>query len=48
MTRLQVRNGDWILIGDGKKALVLHNEGDAELMNLRRLSVRAQTNPSST
>jgi protein required for attachment to host cells len=48
MTRLHIGIGDWILIGDGKKALVLHNEGDAELLNLRRMYVRTQTNPSTT
>lgn len=42
MAQLRVGNGDWVLIGDGKKALLLHNEGDADLLNLRRLSVRTQ------
>ncbi|MBX9740896.1 MAG: host attachment family protein [Beijerinckiaceae bacterium] len=48
MARLRVGTGDWILIGDGKKALLLHNEGDAELLNLRRLSVRTQENPATS
>ncbi len=43
MAHLQVGNGDWVLIGDGKKALLLVNEGDASLLNLRRRSVREQT-----
>ena len=47
MARLLVRNGDWILIGDGKKALMLHNEGDAHLLNLRRLSVQTQESPAT-
>lgn len=48
MAQLRVANGDWVLIGDGKKALLLHNEGDAELLNLRRLSVRVQENPATS
>ena len=48
MAHLRVGNGDWVLIGDGKKALLLHNEGDAELLNLRRLSVRTQENPPAS
>ncbi len=47
MPHLRVGTGDWVLIGDGKKALLLHNEGDAELLNLRRLSVRVQESPST-
>lgn len=47
MQEFTVRNGAWVVIGDGKKALVLHNEGDAELLNLRRVSVREQSNPAT-
>lgn len=42
MGKLKVHNGAWVLVADGKKALLLHNEGDAELINLRRVSVREQ------
>ena len=45
MEAFTVRNGAWVVIGDGKKALILHNEGDADLLNLRRVSVREQVNP---
>ena len=45
MAHLRVGNGDWVLVGDGKKALLLENHGDAELLDLRRRSVRAQENP---
>lgn len=48
MPRLRVATGDWILIGDGKKALLLHNEGDSEILNLRRLSVQTQENPATS
>jgi protein required for attachment to host cells len=47
MDGFTVRNGAWVVIGDGKKALVLHNAGDAELINLRRVSVREQVNPGT-
>jgi protein required for attachment to host cells len=42
MPLLHVAHGDWVLIGDGKKALFLTNEGDPDLLNLRTLSVRIQ------
>ena len=45
METFTVRHGAWVLVGDGNKALVLHNEGDAELINLRRVSVRENENP---
>ncbi len=45
MATLKVHHGSWVLVGDGKKALLLHNEGDAELLNLRRATVREQANP---
>lgn len=47
MTKLHVHNGAWVLVCDGRKALVLRNEGDAELLNLRRAAVRAQENPAT-
>ena len=47
MDGFTVRNGSWVVIGDGKKALVLQNAGDAELLNLRRVSVREQDNPAT-
>lgn len=45
MAKLKVDYGAWVLVGDGRKALLLHNEGDAELINLRRLEVREHDNP---
>ena len=47
METFTVRHGAWVVVGDGKKALVLHNEGDAELLNLRRVSVRENNNPAT-
>lgn len=40
MAKLRVHNNAWVLIGDGRKCLILHNHGDAELLDLRRVSVR--------
>jgi protein required for attachment to host cells len=48
MAQLRVGNGDWILVGDGRKALLLANHGDAGLLDLRRLSVRMQDNPRTS
>lgn len=45
MTTLKVHYGAWVLIGDGKRALLLHNAGDAELLNLRRIEVREHADP---
>ncbi len=42
MAQFRIHHRDWILIGDGKKALLLINEGDADLLNLRRLSMTEQ------
>ncbi len=47
MARLKVHHGAWVLVGDGKKALFLRNEGDAELLNLRRIDVREHVNPAT-
>lgn len=44
MTRVRIHNKAWVLIGDGRKALVLRNEGDADLLDLRRVSVRVDEN----
>jgi protein required for attachment to host cells len=47
MAKLQVKNGAWVLVCDGKKALMLRNEGDADLLNLRRAFVQEQDDPAS-
>lgn len=39
MTKLTLPANAWILVGDGRKALVLRNEGDATYPNLRRVDV---------
>jgi protein required for attachment to host cells len=45
MPHPKIVNGTWVLIGDGQRALFLINEGDEELLNLRRLSVEERENP---
>ncbi len=47
MPRLKIANGTWILVGDGRKALFLRNEGLAELPNLQCIATREQTNPAT-
>lgn len=37
----------WVLVADGRKSLLLRNEGDADLPNLRRISVEEQDNPAT-
>lgn len=37
----------WVLVADGRKSLLLRNEGDGELLNLRRVSVEQQDNPAT-
>ncbi len=47
MATLKVHYGAWVLVGDGKKALLLHNEGDNEILDLRRLDVEQPVNPAT-
>ena len=39
MTNVQIPHQAWVLVGDGRKALVLRNEGDKKFPNLRALAV---------
>jgi len=47
MTLVRIHNKAWVLVGDGRKALFLRNEGDADLLDLRRASVRLDDNPAT-
>jgi protein required for attachment to host cells len=47
MARFKLEEGCWVLIGDGRKALFLVNEGDEKFPNLRRLSVRLHETPAT-
>jgi len=42
---LRIPHDALVFVGDGKKALVLRNEGDAELLNLKTERVFTDTNP---
>jgi protein required for attachment to host cells len=47
MAHLRIKHGDWVFVGDGRKALLLRNEGDPDLLDLRRVEVREDDNPPS-
>lgn len=42
MSRLSIREGEWVVVCDGAKALVLQNAGDARFPNLKTLEVFEQ------
>lgn len=45
MPRMKIANGTWILVGDGRKAMVLRNDGLAEAPHLHCIATREKTNP---
>jgi protein required for attachment to host cells len=47
MPKLKIENGDWIVVCDGEKALVLENAGDADYLNLKTREVYEQKNPKT-
>ena len=42
MSGLSIRNGEWVVVCDGAKALVLQNAGDAKFPNLKTVEVFEQ------
>lgn len=42
MTGLSIREGEWVVVCDGAKALVLQNAGDAKFPNLKTVEVFEQ------
>jgi protein required for attachment to host cells len=42
MSALSIRNGEWVVVCDGAKALVLENVGDNKFPNLKTLEVFEQ------
>ena len=44
MTDLLIRHGEWVVVCDGAKALVLENVGDIKFPNLKTLEVFEQKN----
>ena len=47
MAHVKIKHGDWVFVGDGRKALLLRNDGDPGLLDLRRVEVREDNNPPS-
>ena len=42
MSGLLIHKGDWVVVCDGAKALVLENAGDAKFPNLKTLETLAR------
>ena len=42
MHNLRIHNGDWVVVCDGAKALILENAGDAAALNLKTREVHGQ------
>lgn len=42
----KLRNGTWVLVADGEKALFLRNDGDEQDLNLNVVREEEQENPS--
>jgi protein required for attachment to host cells len=47
MPGLSIRNGEWVVVCDGAKALVLENVGDNVFPNLKTVEVFEQENPAT-
>jgi len=47
MTKLKIRRGDWVIVCDGKKALVLENIGDEKFLNLKCREVYEHPDPKT-
>lgn len=45
MEKIEVKAGDWIVVCDGRKALILENQGDEKFPNLRTRETHEQDNP---
>jgi protein required for attachment to host cells len=45
MTKVHVPHNAYVFVGDGRKALVLRNEGDAQYLDLKTERVFADDNP---
>jgi protein required for attachment to host cells len=48
MDKMRMDKGDWLVVCDGRKALILENLGDEMFPNLHTREVREQPNPSTT
>jgi len=47
MQKLKIRQGDWVVVCDGKKALVLENAGDEKFLNLKTREVHEHPDPKT-
>lgn len=47
MSKLKLRPGEWVVVCDGAKALVLENVGDEMFPNLKTREVYQQENPTT-
>jgi protein required for attachment to host cells len=47
MSKLKIRHGDWVVVCDGKKALVLENEGDERFLDLKTREVYEHPDPKT-
>jgi len=45
MTKISIPHNAYVFVGDGRKALVLRNEGDAQYLDLKTERVFADKNP---
>jgi protein required for attachment to host cells len=45
MAKLKIRTHDWVVVCDGRKALILENQGDEITPNLRMKEVREHPDP---
>ena len=45
MTKIKIDTGDWIVVCDGRKALILENRGDRMFPNLHTREVHEQPGP---
>jgi len=47
MSKLTIRHGDWVIVCDGKKALVLENTGDEKALQLQTREVYEHPDPKT-
>jgi len=47
MSKLKIRQGDWVVVCDGRKALVLENTGDDKFLNLKTREVFDHPDPKT-
>ena len=48
MGKLKIHQGDWVVVCDGKKALVLENAGDEKFLNLKTREVFSHADPKTS